>query len=223
MSSALRANLTVSRYEYALQSIQRVRSSLPSNVVFDVGAGNGQMKERIEACGLHYYGFDLIPSSPEVTAWDLTAACPLKGQVASVVMLLDVIEHLVNPGLALSNIFEILQPQGRLVLTMPNPRWSRSRIYALFHGNPACFTQSDLDLNNHVFTPWPHILIKMLHDTKFEIEEYVTLDGKTKWPRRPISFRYPLRCIHAVANIVIERLDASACGMSYGLIARAKK
>jgi 2-polyprenyl-3-methyl-5-hydroxy-6-metoxy-1,4-benzoquinol methylase len=223
MSSAPSANLTSSRYEYALQSIQRVRSSLPSNVVFDVGAGDGRMKERIEASDLRYYGFDLIPFSPEIIAWDLTAPCPMKSRVASVVMLLDVIEHLVNPGLALSNIFEVLQPYGRLVLTMPNPRWSRSRIHALFHGNPACFTQSDLDLNNHVFTPWPHILIKMLHDAKFELEDYVTLNGKTMWPGRPISFRYPLRCMHALANMFIERLDASACGMSYGLVARVQK
>ena len=108
-------------------------------------------------------------------------------------------------------------------MTMPNPRWSRSRIHALIYGNPACFTQSDLDINGHVFTPWPHILMRMLSDTGFDVQDYVTLDGKTGWPGRPISLRYPLRVFHALCNMLIERLDATACGMSYGLVARLRK
>jgi SAM-dependent methyltransferase len=219
------ANVALSRYEFALRTVQdlHLHLQMPSKIVFDVGAGDGRMREPIEAAGLSWRGFDLVAPAPAITAWDLSAPCPLPGAKAGTVMLLDVIEHLVNPGLALRHIADTLDPDGWLIMTMPNPRWSRSRIHALLHGNPACFTQCDLDLNGHVFTPWPHILIRMLHDVGFHVENYVTLDGSTGWPgRRLISIRYPLRCAHAVANMLIERLDASACGMSYGLLARQR-
>lgn len=178
------------------------------------------MKAPVESAGGLWYGFDSVPSSPMITEWDLTTPCPIPESAANIVLLLDVIEHCLNPGLALAHIAEVMQPNGRLVLTVPNPRWSRSRIHALLYGVPTCFTQSDLDLNGHVFTPWPHILMRMLCDAGFELEDYVTLDGKTSFPGRPVSFRYPIRLVHALFNMSIERLDTSACGMSYGLLAR---
>lgn len=137
--------------------------------------------------------------------------------------MLDVIEHLVNPGMALANVFEALAPNGMLVLTTPNPRWSRTRLHALLTGYLSNFTLSDLELNHHVFPAWPHILMQMLRSVGFEVEEYVTLDGRTAWPGRPLTLRYPLRCLHASVSMMIERLDPSASGMSYGLIARAAK
>jgi hypothetical protein len=214
------ANLGASRYEFACRSIQKLCSQLPSQTVFDVGAGDGRMKELLTPTELSWHAFDLVPASPTITAWDLSAPCPMRGSRAGAVILLDVIEHLVNPGLGLRYIADVLHPGGWLIMTMPNPRWSRSRIHAMLHGNPACFTQTDLDLNGHVFTPWPHIIHRMLRDAGFYVEEYVTLDGRTRWPGPPITIRYPLRCAGAITNMLIERLDPSACGMSYGLLAR---
>lgn len=215
-----KANLSASRYEYAVQCLRRLQPGLAANIVFDVGAGDGRMKEQIELTGLRWYGFDLNPLASDIVAWDLVDRCPMTGPRANVMILLDVIEHLFNPGIAIKNIRDILAPDGRLILTMPNPRWSRSRIHALLTGYPTCFTESDLG-NHHVFTPWPHILNMLLSQQRFVVEEYVTLDGKTEWPvDRPLSLRYPLRCLHAIANMLIEHLDPSACGMSFGLVAR---
>jgi len=192
--------------------------SLPSKVVFDIGAGDGQM-QRIESLGLAYHGFDRNPCAGS-SRWDLNEPPPKLSSSAGAAMLLDVIEHCANPGLALKNIASVLQPGAQLIVTVPNPRWSRSRTHALFHGYPACFTQSDLDLNHHVFTPWPHILQRMLNDANFIIENYVTLDGVTRFWDRPLSVTYPIRCLTSLSHIIIERLDRSACGMSYGLTAR---
>jgi len=212
-------NLSASRYEFAFDVLQSLASSLPSRTVLDIGAGDGRMK-KIESLGLAWHGFDLNPSSPDISRWDLTDACPEKEPPAGAALLLDVLEHCTNPGIALKNIAATLQIDGRLILTMPNPRWSRSRVDALLSGYPTCFTQGDLDANHHVFTPWPHILQKMLGDAGFEIDNYVTLDGKTRVFDRPVSLSYPLRCLFSLGLIAIERLDPSACGMSYGLIAR---
>lgn len=213
-------SLDLSRYEYAEHVLTQLRSLPPGSVVFDVGAGDGRLREPVEKLGMTWVGFDLYPKSADTEKWDLEYPCPQPASMAKVVLLLDVIEHLGNPERGIRNIVSVLQLDGRLVLTTPNPLWSRSRVHAFLNGVPACFTQSDLDLNHHVFTPWPHILEKMLTDAGFEIDEYVTIDGKTRWPGRPLSLRYPIRFLHAGLNKMIERFDPSATGMSYALLAR---
>lgn len=218
----LAANLSASRYEYALDVAKRLQHCPASAVVFDIGAGEGVMKQPFEAGTHKWFGFDLEPRGETTRPWDLMFACPEQEVTPTLVLLLDVIEHLVNPGLALSNIAQVLPPNGQLVITTPNPRWSRSRLWAVLHGTLTCFTQQDLDLNGHVFPVWPHILEKMLRDSGLEIIEYVTLDGRTVWPRGPFSLRYPLRCLVALAMMAIEKSDPSACGMSYGIVARLR-
>lgn len=210
------ANLASTRYEFAFDTLRTLVPSLPSKTVFDIGSGDGQMR-RIESLGLSWHGFDLAPS-PGSSHWDLNQPCP-DPSLAGAAIMLDVIEHCVNPGLALKNVAAALQPQARLIVTAPNPRWSRSRTHALFRGYALCFTQSDLDLNHHVFTTWPHILQKMLNDAGFAVDGYVTLDGVTRFWDRPMSATYPIRCLNSLSHILIERLDPSACGMSYGLVA----
>ncbi len=110
-------------------------------------------------------------------------------------------------------------PVERLGLTIPNPRWSRSRFVALAQGWPACFTASDLELNHHVFTPWQHVVERLLCDTGFRVTRYVTLDGSTGWPGRPYNLRYRVRLAFAGLNALVERRDPTARGMSYGVLA----
>ena len=136
--------------------------------------------------------------------------------------LLDVIEHLVNPGLALRHISDAMEQAGVLILTMPNPRWSGSRMHYLFRGTLSGFTQQDLDENHHVFTPWPHVLQKFLRDAGLEIEAYVTLDGVARPFARPGKLFVPARYVLNLLQMGIERFDRSACGMSYALIARKR-
>lgn len=215
------ANLTASRYEFAFTSLKSLASSLPSKIIFDVGPGDGRMRY-IESAGFSWRGFDQTAWG-DVQRWDLTEPCPTPDASVGAVLLLDVIEHLLNPGLALKNIATVLQPGGRLILTTPNPRWSASRVHNLFRGNLSGFTQRDLDDNHHVFTPWPHIVEKMLHDARLVIDDYVTLDGKTRLLSRPGTLFLPARYILNVVLIVMEKLDPCSCGMSYGLIARKLK
>ena len=121
----------------------------------------------------------------------------------------------------MKNIGQTIAPGGYLILTTPNPAWSSSRVELLKSGYLSCFRQSDVDLNHHVFTPWPHIVKKLLHDSGFKILEYSTLDGKT------VIFDKNLRGLSAPAQLIsrlfkksIERKDPAACGMSYGIIAQ---
>src|SRR4029077_16933400 len=139
-----------------------------------------------------------IAACDGIARWDLGHPCPVQDVAPDLVLWLGVIGHLANPDIAVDSIAATMTPGATLLITTPNPRWSRSRLWALHSGYPACFTQRDLDLNGHVFPVWPHVLERMLTERGFEIAEYVTLDGATIWPGAPYSLRYPLRCAVAV-------------------------
>lgn len=214
------ANLSASRYEFAASFIREFAQTHRSAIVFDIGAGACPMREPVEAAGLTWIGFDLFPSSSQVNRWDLSERCPLTQPKANVVLMLDVIEHLLNPGIAIQNIAKVMEPGGVIVMTTPNPRWSRSRTHHLLTGDLACFTQHDLQWNHHVFPPFPHILLKILKDAGISVEKYITLDGTTRWPRPRLSLDFLPLCAEAAGRKLLERADPSACGMSYAFVAR---
>lgn len=209
---------SLSRYDWAARQITELLATCPSRDVADIGAGEALMRPATLKAGGHWTGYDLFPASADIAKWDLDEP-PSDVQVGMVLML-DVLEHLRNPWLAMRHVSEALLPGGVLLLTTPNPRWSRSRIHALHAGLPICFTEQDLALNHHVFTPWPHIVSKMLADVGLTQEAVATLDGPTGWPGRPFNARYPARLLGAMAMKWLERRDRSACGMSYALVAR---
>jgi hypothetical protein len=215
-------NLNISRYDWAAQCLQELLPKSPSCVVSDIGAGNNIMRSVIEQYGGKWQGFDLIPQSTEIQKWDFSQSPHCEFPMSGLALCLDVLEHLENPWISMQNISSILLSGAFLIISTPNPKWSRSRFLNLAQGYLSCFTQSDLDLNHHVFVVWPHILERLLADTGFEIVRYVTLDGSTAWPQAPYNFRYPLRCGFAILNMIVERNDPTACGMSYGVIARKK-
>jgi SAM-dependent methyltransferase len=216
----LSAITPLNRYAFTPELVKELKSTLPAPVVYDIGAGEAPLRAPMEALGLAWHGFDGWPASPAIRPWNLDDPCPAPGAAAGLVLLLDVLEHLRNPGLNLRHVADVLLPGGCLLVTTPNPRWSRSRLEAVRTGFPSCFTPDDLALNGHVFTPWPHIVERLLADTGLTVERYVALDGRTAWPDRPLSLRYPMRLAHALANKWIERRDPTACGMSYAMVAR---
>lgn len=216
----LTENLSLDRYDYALQSLRNVGARLPSKVVFDIGPGNGSM-QRIEQDSFEWQGFDR-EAWGDVKQWDIAEPGYVPEQRAGGILLLDVIEHVPNPGLALRNISAALLDDGYLVITVPNPSWSGSRIHALFRGYASGFTPLDLEENHHVFIPWPHVLERLLSDAGFQIEEYVTLDGSTTLFRAEGTMFKPLRYLMNLGMILIEHFDPTACGMSLGLLARKK-
>ena len=121
----------------------------------------------------------------------------------------------------MKNIAETIEPGGYLILTTPNPAWSNSRIDLLKGGYLSCFSQSDLDLNHHVFTPWPHIVTRLLNDSDFEIVEFSTLDGKTNiFDKNLKGITIPFKLMSRLVKKAIEVRDKPSCGMSYGIIAK---
>jgi SAM-dependent methyltransferase len=214
-------NINLSRYNWASDSIDRYLDKVKLNEVYDIGARDSILKSYLHSSNIHYKGFDLEPLNDEVRKWNLENEFPFPNEEkADLVCLLEIVEHLNNPWLAIRNLSDVLKPGGYLFLTTPNPLWSRSRISLLFKGFLTCFTQSDLDLNHHVFTPWPHIIERLLKDNGFEIIEYSTLDGKTQLFRKPLKYYLPLQLLFRTILILIEKLDKKSCGMSYAILAK---
>ncbi len=216
----LTENTAWSRYQWAAEQLRASLPTAPGRIVADIGAGEGRMRAVVENAGAEWFGYDLLPRVEGVSSWDLEQVADSRFPKAAVVMALDVLEHLRNPWRCMMNISDHLLPGGYLILTTPNPGWSRSRMWALANGVPSCFTQLDLDSNHHVFTPWPHIVERLLADRRLEAIRYDTLDGRTRWPGRPLGIRYPLRLALALVTKCIERRDPRSRGMSYGVVAR---
>jgi hypothetical protein len=132
---------------------------------------------------------------------------------------MDVIEHTYNPGIAMQNISKVLKHNGRIVMTMPNPRWRGARTMHLYSSFLACFTQHDLDVDHHVFTTWPHIVLKLVFDCGLKLEQYVTLDRDEIKPK-PLSLMTPVLAFEGLLRGAIESCDPTARGMSYAFILR---
>jgi len=221
----LNDNLALDRYNWAGLKVKQIRQAHtgPNFSVFDIGSRDNILKKHLADQALIYKGFDLEPAA-DVEKWDIEGTFPYEYPQTQVVTLLEVIEHLKNPGMCLKNIADVIEPGGYLILTTPNPKWSNSRLNLLFSGELNCFTQSDLDLNHHVFIPWTHILEKFIHDAGFEIVEYVTLDGRTIVFDGTLFRGNVLKSFFArVIKKVIESRDPSSRGMSYGIVARRLK
>jgi len=129
-------NLEENRYEYARDFCQALFRTRGESLVLDIGAGECPMRAHVRGAGHQWRGFDLVPRDAEVVFWDLNQP-PGFAERADGVLLLDVIEHLFNPLTALQNIASAMKPGAKLLLTTPNPGWSRSRIHLLLRATVA--------------------------------------------------------------------------------------
>src|ERR1700726_1213803 len=105
----LSANLELSRYAYAEDVAKRGLGAGNAKTIFDVGAGDGILKRPLEAAGFKWVGFD-VSARDGISRWDLGHPCPVQDNAPNLVLWLDVIEHLVNPGLALDHIVATMAP-----------------------------------------------------------------------------------------------------------------
>lgn len=208
------------RYKFALDYLTTAFLAVDKKChVYDVGAGDGRMQMPILSMGCEWSGFDLIPKTEYIKYWNIDDTFDGSNN-ADILIMLDVLEHCSNPARALKHVAQVIRKGGRLLLTVPNPRWSKSRLHALLNGYPTCFTQADLNDNGHVFTPWPHIVKNMLQEAGFVLENYITIDGKTSLPTISRFIRAPHTLLSRLFCMYVERKDPSACGFSYAMVAR---
>lgn len=103
------------------------RVAPPGATVIDAGAGQGRFVARARAAGYAASGFDPHPRGTEVTVGSLEDAALAAGS-ADVVTLWHVLEHVADPGRALTRVRGWLAPGGALIVAVPNLDSWQARI-----------------------------------------------------------------------------------------------
>jgi 2-polyprenyl-3-methyl-5-hydroxy-6-metoxy-1,4-benzoquinol methylase len=108
----------------------------------DIGCGGGYFTNELKKTGADVIGIDYslyaiefakrrFPSLDfrRISAYDLTSFSPASFDL---VTLIDVVEHLENVSAALSNVYKVLKPAGRLIVStdVENGVWSSHSLFA---------------------------------------------------------------------------------------------
>ena len=118
-----------------------------SGDALDFGAGAGHLTQRLGALAQFrsVTGADLLARpadlSPSVR-WiqgDLNERLPAPDASFDFVVAAEVIEHLENPRAVIREIFRLLRPQGRVLLSTPNNESLRSLLALLLRGHFVAF------------------------------------------------------------------------------------
>lgn len=203
------------RAVFADAMLKRYYAKSPNNTVSDIGVGFGHMKQAVETVGGKWQPFDLIRKIDESTIWDLNNPAPKSAKKAGIVIFLEVLEHLDNPLLGLQNISNHIEQGGVLVLTTPNPQSSKNTLNLFLRGALYAFQEKHIK-ENHVFTPWKHVVEHFLKQCGLEILEYAIVDTQYS-DRKTASIKDWLKC---KIESFIEYRNPLAKGMSYGIVAK---
>ncbi|MBI5083853.1 MAG: methyltransferase domain-containing protein [Acidobacteria bacterium] len=112
------------------------------SMVLDVGCGQGFLAERMAERGCRVTGVDALPEAERRHAMAEYHCCDLRHGLAQLqgrlreesfdhVLLLDVLEHLPEPGEVLRQTRGFLMPGGRLLVSLPNVANITARLHLL--------------------------------------------------------------------------------------------
>ncbi len=125
LEEAYRRLVISDHVSFVARAVERSGQSGP---VLDVGCGGGLLLAMLKADGVRVLGLDNSPRAAAI-AWDrnrvpAVAAClprpPFPAGTCAVVTMFHVLEHLADPAEYLRAARELLIPNGRLVVQVPN-------------------------------------------------------------------------------------------------------
>lgn len=138
-----------------------LKGNLIDKKILDVGAGRGYMSqmigENVKLQGIDpneiIYACDLYPEYFEYTdincsKVDFLDWMPYEDATFDVVYAIEVLEHLQNPYKFVAELFRILKPHGKVIITVPNILNICSRLSYMAHGfydlfEPLSFRRED--------------------------------------------------------------------------------
>ena len=203
---------------FAKAMLNKYHAEAPNLTVSDIGAGFGHMKNDILAINATWQPFDYVKKMEASLIWNLNNNAPSNAKKAGIVVFLEVLEHLDNPLLCLQHIANHMEKGGLLILTTPNPQSSKNIVSLFLRGTLYAFQEKHL-MENHVFTPWKHIVEHYLKICGFDILEYAIVDTASIY-QKPTSFK---DWVKQKMERFIEYRNPLAKGMSYGIVARKTK
>ncbi|MFA6250191.1 MAG: methyltransferase domain-containing protein [Candidatus Shapirobacteria bacterium] len=133
-----------SYYQIHLNRFSRIISEIttlnlkPQSTVLDIGCYPPilyrSLKTRFRIQGVTF--FHPPSSDPNIVSLNVdTTTLPYPDNTFDLVLLSEVLEHLTNPGLAISEIARVLKPSGKLLVTTPNVNRSQNIINLIFSNN----------------------------------------------------------------------------------------
>lgn len=179
---------TTNRGEWAEMKLREVKADLPNQVVSDIGAGFGWFGSVVSQMGLIWQPFDYIQKIEATTIWDLNNPPPDGVKQPGFINMLEVLEHLPNPELAIKHISSHITPGGFIAITTPNTFYSKSKFSMLYKNQLYAFQPKHLK-EHHVFVPLPHVVEFYLEKHGFEMLEFGVM-GSLKRPQFRFQFNY---------------------------------
>jgi SAM-dependent methyltransferase len=150
--------------------VQRaVRESGESGPVLDVGCGGGLFLRMLQDRGFRVMGLDFSLDAARV-AWTVNqapatcatlASAPFRAASCAAVTMFHVLEHLYEPRAYLKASYELLRPDGRLIIQVPNAAcWQFLLLGASWNG---------VDVPRHLYDFRPADLDRLLDSCGFEV------------------------------------------------------
>mgnify|MGYP000651632646 CR=1 FL=1 len=141
---AIAGRLRMSPKFYRLCTRMLIPRLPPEAAVVDLGCGEGHLLAAFAASNpqLRFSGLDLSAKLCELARQRVPGATVIVGDLENLpfppemfdaASMTEVLEHLLNPQLALKQVFNILKPGGWLLLTLPNRDWFRYARYQATH------------------------------------------------------------------------------------------
>ena len=158
--------------------IQKVLSRVPNRHarIVDLGCGSGAMLARLLAHGYQdLHGIDIaLPADPapgiSFTEADLDAPMlPFQAGSLDLVLCVEFIEHVENPGALLREVARVLHPDGRLLLTTPNLHSVEARLRWLLLGQLKQF--DSIGNPTHIAPVFSHPFVLLLQRHGLQVEQ----------------------------------------------------
>jgi len=156
----------------------------------DVGCAYGYGLEILSDLGFEPFGLDISEhaagkakrrTGAEVVSADVQESIPLDEKF-DLVTCVDTLEHLENPSLAISNVYDKLESGGKLVASTPNLRWWRNYL--------GLAPEDETHVNVWPFGKWEETLRE--HDwLELKVRPLQTIPLIWRVFDRPAKFRFP--------------------------------
>ncbi|HET9887096.1 MAG TPA: class I SAM-dependent methyltransferase, partial [bacterium] len=103
------------------------------SAVLDIGCRDGGLRQFLPR-NLRYQGIEITPEfeSPEIMIRNISEGIPFPAATFSAAFCIEVLEHVLDPFSVVREIHRVLQPDGILLISVPNPYHWKEIFWNLF-------------------------------------------------------------------------------------------